>query len=756
MNIVFILLSVFFVAAIGICCFYLKKKNTKLSRALFRQSCGAAISTVLYVLSIIKLPILISNIINSLYFVSIHWLLILFFHFAFVLTETSIKSNFATIFINIWTSLLIADTVSLLSNVFFHHCFMIYPMYDNSNFLAWKINYFWGFKIHLALCYMLVFLIMAIFAKKITLVNKFYRPKFMTILFLFLIITFVNVIFLATQLKIDFSNLFYCIFALTCIYFTMYSLPHRIKNTMLQLVCYNLNCGIFCFDTKHKCVYANQAGIKFFPSDSERKKQLEELLLENKELVIRNVDIERNSKKMTLSEEFQVIKDPNEIVSGYFIRLNDITNDLKEFTEEQYRYTHDSLTGLYNRETFYKKVAEKLRDEPTVQRYMVCTNIKNFKLVNDLFGSNFGDELLKLQAKILQGEDFPNAISARISGDRFAMLIKKSDFDKELALKIISKLQEFTEVVKYKLHVFIGIYEISDPYENVNSMYDKANLSIKNINEKYSISLAFYNSKNISNLIKQKNIIASFENALASNQFKMYLQPQVQTSDEKILGAEALVRWDKGEQGILYPNDFIQVLEDSGFLYKLDQFIWNEAAKTLERWKKIAPELYIAVNISPKDFYHLDLYRVFTNLVKKYDIAPQKLKLEITETVLMHDLPTHKNVLSKLQKFGFSIEMDDFGSGYSSLSMLKSINVDILKIDMDFLHNTEQPKRTKKILKAIIQMAKSLKMKVVMEGVEKREQVDFLKEQDCDVLQGYLYSKPLPIKNFEERWIAGE
>lgn len=744
-----------FTTVIGLCCVYLKKKDSSLSRCLFRQSCGTVVSTALYILSLLKFPLFLSYFINSLYYASIQWLLILFLHFTLVLTETPLKRSSTALFIKVCIFFAIADSLSLISTVFFGHCFTLTPIQTTSFFLRWKKTYYLGFRLHLALSYIFVSLIAFVLIRKITLVNKFYRSKFITILALFLLVIFINIIFLVTQLKIDFSILFYCIFALACIYFTLYSLPHRIKSAMLQLVCDNLNSGVFCFDTAHRCVYANQAGIKFFPTDLERNEQLQELLAENKDLVLRNVEIERNSRKMVLSQEFQILKDPNEILLGYFIKLNDITDDLKALSEEQYLYTHDSLTGLYNRETFYTEASAKLREEPDVPRYMVCTNIKNFKLVNDLFGSKFGDELLMLQAKLLRSTDFPEAIRARISADRFAMLIKKENFDRDLAVKNASKLQEFTQIVKYKLHVFIGVYEISDPYEKVSSMYDKANLAIKNINENYSISLAFYNQKNISTLIKQKNILAIFENALDSNQFKMYLQPQVNCSDEKILGAEALVRWDRGENGIASPAEFIQILEDSGYLYKLDQYIWNEAAKTLERWKKIAPDLYISVNISPKDFYHLDLYKFFTNLVKKYDISPKKLKLEITETVLMHDLNAHKNVLSRLQDFGFSIEMDDFGSGYSSLGMLKNINVDILKMDMDFLHHKEHSERTKKILRSILNMAKQLKIKVVMEGVEKQEQADFLREQNCDILQGYLYSKPVPLKNFESRWIAG-
>ena len=235
----------------------------------------------------------------------------------------------------------------------------------------------------------------------------------------------------------------------------------------------------------------------------------------------------------------------------------------------------------------------------------------------------------------------------------------------------------------------------------------------------------------------------------------MYLQPQVGSKQGKVVGAEALVRWNHQERGKIPPSEFVPILEKSGHIYKLDSFIWEEAAKKLADWKKRGIDLYIAVNISAKDFYYLDLYSVFTNLVEKYEISPSKFKLEITETVIMNNVSSHAAVLSRLQNAGFQIEMDDFGSGYSSLNLLCNLHTNVLKIDMAFLSQTENTIRAKKIILSIIKLAKVLKMTVVIEGVETEEQVLYLSEMGADIFQGYFFSRPLSALEFEERYSLG-
>jgi EAL domain-containing protein (putative c-di-GMP-specific phosphodiesterase class I) len=236
----------------------------------------------------------------------------------------------------------------------------------------------------------------------------------------------------------------------------------------------------------------------------------------------------------------------------------------------------------------------------------------------------------------------------------------------------------------------------------------------------------------------------------------MFLQPQVR-ADGEITSAEALVRWRHPERGMIPPGEFIPVFEETGLIYRLDQRIWELAAQKLRVWKDTGHgDIKISVNISARDFYYLDIYKSFTELVEKYAIDPHMLNVEITETAIMMNLDKQLGLLERLQKYGFHVEIDDFGSGYSSLNMLKNIHADVLKIDMGFLRETQNYQRTKIILNMIINLAKQLHMTVITEGVETEKQLAFLTRAGCDIFQGYYFSKPIPVGEFEDKYFMEE
>ena len=202
------------------------------------------------------------------------------------------------------------------------------------------------------------------------------------------------------------------------------------------------------------------------------------------------------------------------------------------------------------------------------------------------------------------------------------------------------------------------------------------------------------------------------------------------------------------------PGEFIAVCEKNGMIAQLDRHVWKLACECLKKWKKEGKShCYISVNISPKDFYFMDVYQTITDLVKQYDIEPRNLKLEITETAVMMNLEQQLEIIEKLQNAGFIVEMDDFGSGYSSLNMLKDIRVDELKVDMAFLRKTKDEELSKKILRIIVELSKQLDMPVIIEGVETAEQVAFLKEIGCDIFQGYFFARPVAVSQFEEMYL---
>lgn len=275
---------------------------------------------------------------------------------------------------------------------------------------------------------------------------------------------------------------------------------------------------------------------------------------------------------------------------------------------------------------------------------------------------------------------------------------------------------------------------------------------MKLFKNEYKSNIAYYTERLFESSIEERRIIGEFERAISNNEFEMYLQPQVDSSGN-LYGAEALVRWQHPERGLLSPAIFIDVLEKTGFIYKLDRYMWDKAAKKLGEWKKEGKDQYhISVNISTKDFYLVDVYETFVGLVDKYDIDPVNLNIEITETTLMSDFDKNMGIIRLLQNYGFNIEIDDFGSGYSSLNMLKDISADVLKIDMGFLRASENEAKGLDILESIITLAGKLGMKVITEGVETKKQLYMLVEMGCDMYQGYYFSKPIPVDEFEKKY----
>ena len=344
-------------------------------------------------------------------------------------------------------------------------------------------------------------------------------------------------------------------------------------------------------------------------------------------------------------------------------------------------------------------------------------------------------------------------VIGRIHGDHFAFLVKRENFDEGAVRECFHQLSRKIEDSEYVLQYCVGVYEVRDPAEDVFVMCDHANIAISSIRQESDIIVAYYNDNMMKHILRENEVIAEFDPALKAGQFRIFLQPIVK-ADGELTGAEALVRWFRENGEMVPPGDFIGILEESGLIYKLDLFVWEEAAKTLNNWKGTPLEkLSVSVNISPRDIIYVDIEKEFEKLVRRYDIPRSKLNLEFTETTLMSDVERYIDLVASLREKGFHVEVDDFGSGYSSLNMLKDIRADVLKIDMGFLQETENREQSRIILASIVEMAGKLRMTVITEGVEKDSQVRLLAEMGCDLFQGYFFSRPVSVEEFEGKYL---
>ena len=413
------------------------------------------------------------------------------------------------------------------------------------------------------------------------------------------------------------------------------------------------------------------------------------------------------------------------------------------------QFQYDRLTGLYSKEFFYQRVRETLRQNSGQNYYLICSDIVNFKLINDVFGVAAGDRLLCGIADMYRRYVGEGGICGHLDADRFACLLEFDDvFTEQMFISAneeINRLQNAKNVaVKW------GIYSVGNQNVTVEQMCDRALLAARSIKEQYGVYYAAYDDKLRDELLRQQAIIDSMETALKEGQFLVYLQPKYRIWDETLAGAEALVRWKHPEWGFQSPAEFIPLFEKNGFITKLDQFVWDKTCFYLRKWDEEGyPPIPVSVNVSRADIYHADIADIMMRTVSKYGLTPSRLHLEITESAYTEDPGQIIETVRHLRELGFVIEMDDFGSGYSSLNMLNQMPIDILKLDMQFVQSETAKPMDQGILQLIMELARRMHLSVVAEGVETKTQLDRLSETGCEYVQGYYFARPMPEGEFE-------
>lgn len=422
---------------------------------------------------------------------------------------------------------------------------------------------------------------------------------------------------------------------------------------------------------------------------------------------------------------------------------------LKDMDQE--RQETDSLTHIPNSKKFFKNAEDILVSDNSGEYAVVLFDIDRFKSINDIYGMSKGDEVLIHIARVLKDSFGFEDNFGRMHSDLFAYIVryeKKGEIIKQIE-KLRKKISR--NEFDFDINTSFGIYLVQDRQVPVNLMCDRALMAVKTIKGDVFKFCAFYDEQYRADMLKANEIEHDMHDSLQNGDFKMYLQPKYRLSDNKMVGAEVLCRWLHPEKGMIPPIDFIPLFEKNGFILKLDEYMWEEACKTIRRWIDEGKEpMPLSVNISRYHIKHNDLESVFTRLINTYGIKSSMLTLELTESLFLDNPEELNRVLTGLQRLGFKLEVDDFGSGFSSLNMIRNISVDTIKIDKDFLDNEIATEKGKIVVNHTIDMAKDLKLQVVAEGVETKEHVDFLKSSRCDVAQGYYFAKPMPLEDFDK------
>ena len=658
------------------------------------------------------------------------------------------------------------DGVMMLINTFVQFMFRVSPVYDSGgNRFHHVEEHHFGYLYHLALAYYMVIVIIMVLSRKIVRSPKIYKVKYAAILVVLFIVFFVHTLYMKLSLKFDYSVMLYAIIAFLVCYFSLVFIPSGLLESLLYFTINGMNDGIICMDIDGRCVYANTTARNYCGDHSsldDASRQAVQWIKEHN--IVEETEHEQWEDDKTVSGEskyysisYQRIYDREMNYVGFFFFLHDRTDEVKKLEAERYRASHDVLTKIYNREDFYIRARQDIDAKPNHPFFIVCTDVKNFKIINDVFGVDAGDRLLQKLAQITRSLAGGKCAYGRLSGDRFALCLPTERFNEERILREYSAVSGFLDRLSdgtFKVHVHIGVYEVTDRSLRISVMCDRACLAIRSIKDSYENIVAYYDNHMRVRYMNEQKVIGEFDDALNQGQFCLNIQPQVAT-DGSVRGGEALVRWMHPKEGKIAPSMFVPILEDTGLICRLDMHIWELACQVLSRWKKMGfLSSYLSVNISLMDFHMIDVYSTITSLCSKYGIEHKCLHLEITETSIMDNPVVQLALLERFRSVGFVVEIDDFGSGYSSLKSLKDMNADVLKIDMEFLSNTGHQEKSKTIVKTVIGLAKELNMEVITEGVEDKEQVEYLTEYGCDIFQGFYFARPMEVKVFEEKYLG--
>ena len=653
--------------------------------------------------------------------------------------------------------IILADMVQLALNPILGHAFATRPLLvEGSNYYT-LVPLLWQ-QVHRIVDYGIFAYCLGTFCYRSVVTPRIYAERYTVILMVMIITGAWQTFYVLSGTPIDCSMIGYGVFGLLVFYFSLFYRPMRLLDRMLASVVSNMDESYYFFDREGACIYANGAGSELVGLDSYHigeaptvlQKMLGYLPFDSKN---REWSIQRHSGKGADTRffvlEYHEVSDDKLKQVGSYLNVRDRTAEEKALQEEMRFARQDRLTGLYNKDYLYQCARELIDANPETAYAAIAVDVRDFKIVNDIFGTRFGDLALRRIAEWIQDTWSGDALTGRLTGDKFGIIAPADTLDPE-ALEY--KLNRFVVSDGERSHtvlLHLGVYEIAERDISISVMFDRAFLAISSIKNDYQVHIAYYGEDMRSEVVWDQAISSQLAGAIAERQIVPYLQPIVD-GEGKTVGAEVLVRWIHPTEGFLSPARFIPVFEENGMIAELDLYMWRCACELLGEWQLRGVDLFLSVNISPKDFYFMNVFDVISNLASEYCIDPRKLRLEITETVVMNDLENRMQILDSLRRYGFLVEMDDFGSGYSSLNMLKDMPVDLVKIDMMFLYKSKNQDKAQTILRSVVDLTRNLGMLPLTEGVETPEQFSMLAVMGCALFQGYYFAKPMPVPEFEE------
>ena len=740
--------------ALAFCSIDARRRYKALGKAvawLDLASIPMLLGNCIIVISTERLPALIGS---YIYFIGMDIFIYTLYTFTIVYCQTSRSAQKLKRWQHMVAFVLTIDTIQILLNPLHGHTFELEPILFEDDIYYSLIPYV-GQYFHRIAVYSVFAGIIAAFVVTTIRTSKVYRERYSIVLVSMLLVALLESYYIFARVPIDRSMIGFGAFGVMIYYLSIHYRPLRFLDRILSGMVSNGSEAVFIFSARGRCVWTNKEGCYLVGVQENNCENAPELLEWLFNIKLRRGNWSEqvmsgggDSIKYYLLENRDVINE-KKVYIGYYLKVRDVTKEQIRMKREMYEATHDKLTGLYTKEYLYKMIANTLSANPETPYMILFVNIKNFKIVNDIFGTEFGDYALKNLSQYIKSQLSANCAYGRLAGDNFGVLMPKEEFDSE---RIEDKLSHFTiknDKADYPVTIQVGAYEVTRDGGDVPLMFARARLALQTITDEYNKHIAFYDDKIRKDILWNQEITAQLADALKNRDIRPYLQP-IADSEGNIVGAEALVRWIHKEHGFLSPFKFIPAFEKNGMIAEVDKYMWRCACEILAEWKKKGWDLFVSVNISPKDFYYMDVPKYIKDLVSEFDIEPKNFRVEITETVMMNDTDKMIRIMKEFREGGFVVEMDDFGSGYSSLNMLKDMPIDVLKIDMKFLGKSEDDTRADTIVKNVINLSLELGMTSLTEGVETLVQYNGLSQMGCKLFQGYYFSKPIPVEDFEK------
>jgi len=655
-------------------------------------------------------------------------------------------------------SLIGTDILLYILNPFFRFCFSLESTLVDGRVYYRMIPHS-GQAYHRVVCYGIFIASLIIFIVVTVNAARIYVEKYLVVLLSMVVTGAVESYYIFSGQPIDMSMIGFGIFGLLVFFFALHYRSMRVLDGLLASMASDMPDALFFFDKSGRCIWTNEPGRKQIGV----KEGHYENVKANLKFLFDDIDFSYSEwqKKVVIGAgddaqymdlTMRTTLDELGRKTGSYLSVRDNTADYHEMQREIYKSTHDSVTGLYAKEYLYEQVEKRLNNDKKTKYMVGLFEIANFKMINDVFGSAFGTFTVKKIAETLKASSSEKTIFGRINYDSFGILIDKDRFDEDKLEKMLETFTVSDGTLDHHVDISFGIYDFSPEDEiDVPLFFDSARLATSKITDNYTKLIAYYDDQLREEAIHDQLISNQLKEAIETRQIRPYLQPIVD-SRGMLAGAEALVRWIHPVEGFMNPGQFIPVFERNGLISVVDKYMWRCACELLADWKTRSIDNFISVNVSPKDFYRLDVVSELKSLVEEFGIDPVKLRVEITETAMTNDSVDMLKTIESLREYGFIVEMDDFGSGYSSLNLLKDINLDLIKIDMQFLKDSERNMKAGLIIKNIINMSEDLGIDTLTEGVETAKQFEKLYDMGCRLYQGYYFSKPVPVEDFEKQW----